>query len=801
MELSYFYMNYLPALWSVYNGSQSTLVRDNLPNISDKDILDGVTDLLLKSVWGAGWSSMFNTGLTSNVLRDSIRVQNEPSAIEKVGLFLKMQGVMTKMTYEDVSEKFKNWYADTFHKNAVQSVQDSISQADPTSQNVSVTFDVNTIKALKKVAELTANNALRWVYRSGGGSTGTISWDSVESLQNQCCAFLSAEGLITAGTKLYLQNFPQALTRDGSRVNIFKIVNKKNGRVIPAMKWIYPSIVGNPIEFDSVQLSISNLDTLTPIFDIRGFVSGESVGKTGNDGSLRRQSVLGYSDMNLSREPFSTETYTSGSTTYTIELFNSMTTSTHVYSNTEESVWSNPVPKELYSTNNFFYGMTDEEVMDVSNYELVTLVRNNVKYNSVVEHEVIYDPAVVTSLINETFDIVTAGYEQFAGTVQGRTLVLNPSTVGTLTGSDVLSGDLVDALPASVNAYPVDSSTTIGSVAIPISQAITNVDTYAEQIGASEGITVNPLVSDTGDYGMFTLYKMTTAELKALSNKLWSSDFVDNFHPFKNDPSEALISLMAYPIDIDASSISSVIVCGNLSCSPATGKIVNKLFQTKSLGYINIPEKFNNYLDYSPYTKVSAYLPFIGMVTLDPDEVIGSLLFLDYRVELLTGTCVATLRVKKGNMDAILYQFNGNMGVTLPLSASDFGRVYSNLIGGALAMGVGAMTGGVGGVALTTALQATNTAMNAKPNISKAGGMGGNSGMCGNMSAYVILDYVVPDVPDGYKTFKGKPTNKYLRVGSLNGFISLDSYYLDIPNLNEAEREELDGILKDGFII
>ena len=797
-------MNYLPALWSVYNGSQVSRIREDLP--SNQEILDGVGDLLFNALFGLGRQAV-NMSFGGGVVSSSINIHDDTHAKEKVALFLQTQGVLTSMALDDMSSKFKTWYNDTFKTNTTQAVKNAIESADPNAETISINIDPALWSAMAGVASLYANNAIESVIHSGGGSFGTLSWSDSAECKSDCTGEFRLHGLITNATECYNQSFPIAMERDGSMVNIFFIENKINGKIIPCMKNIYPSVVGEPILFDGFQLRLQE-DSGSVTFAVYANVNEESIGKQGNNMEFRR-STRTYGEVTLNPyivKPYNVMEIQDGSSTYTVQLFDSMVTNTQTYSSSEESIWSNVVA----GASDFYSGMTAEQKVDPASYSLKTMVRNNIRYNEVEDFPVIIDPNVAQSLIGDTYDAITSGNGATVTdrTGEGRTAVLSPTSIGILNGADVVTGDLVDALPTAINVYPADTVTeeTIGTISIPIADAIEAIDQANEASGASEGIALNPLVSDTGDYGLFTLYKMTHAQLKTLSSKLWSSSFVDNIHPFKNDPSEALISLMAYPIDIESAQSDSAVICGNLNCSPASGKIVSKLFQTKSLGSIKIPERFNNYMDYSPYTKISMYLPFIGFVKLDPDEVMGATLTLEYRVELLTGTCVATIKVVKGTLNAILYQFSGNMGVTLPLSASSFGRVYSNLIGSALSLG-GAIGGAIAtGGALTplVAGAVANVASNVeatKPDITKSGGMGGNSGMCGNMSAYVIIDYVVPDTPDGYNTFKGKPTNKYLEVGSLTGFVQLDSYHLDIPNITDDERVELDGLLTNGIIV
>lgn len=60
-------------------------------------------------------------------------------------------------------------------------------------------------------------------------------------------------------------------------------------------------------------------------------------------------------------------------------------------------------------------------------------------------------------------------------------------------------------------------------------------------------------------------------------------------------------------------------------------------------GRINIPNKYNNFLDYEPYTTVEIYIPFIGYVELPTDLVMGKQIDLAYDINIETGVANAIL--------------------------------------------------------------------------------------------------------------------------------------------------------------
>ena len=71
------------------------------------------------------------------------------------------------------------------------------------------------------------------------------------------------------------------------------------------------------------------------------------------------------------------------------------------------------------------------------------------------------------------------------------------------------------------------------------------------------------------------------------------------------------------------------IVLGYLD-SGVSALTVSEQFVNINCGSVDVKEYFNDARDYSPYTTVEAYLPFIGMVKLKTEDIIGSKVTINY---------------------------------------------------------------------------------------------------------------------------------------------------------------------------
>lgn len=801
MELSLFYNYFIPTTFSFFSAQGARIDYHDMP--TDQEWLDTLGINLLGNNYGVQFPGFNNkVGINNNLF--SFDVED----LARAKLFLDTVGIVAKSTAIEVGEQIKEFFkgftrstADTVSNAIVESMSNPVVEATPT---VAVNFTAEQKSTMKNLASLIASGALVITATVDGMSYGTdITWTDSLTLKNQLSSVFAEHGILLSGDSC-IDNIDAYVGNNMSKTKTFAgtINNLINGRVIP---WLAFTVADDNVE-------LSNL-----VFGIN-LSGGLNIGITTDPSSVdmyvtryqhRRGGITYGSDYKPGVSvdpPYQTETYVDPltSSTYTIYMFNNGSYgSLHLRPDTNVLLWDTSAA----FTDDFFSEMTQEQIEDVNNYVMDIYIENNHKISDVTTYPAVVDSNISSKLLLDEYDILSSGNsaDAISRALEAVTNVITTGAINAITSTR----DIANTLPASVNVYPVDTDTdtTITDTPLSIADALADIISRNNSNGASKGVSDSRLASATGDYGLFTLYKMTLAQLKQLASKLWSSDFITNFHPFKNDPSEALISLMAYPIDITADGSDSPIICGNYNCSPASGKKVNNLFQTHSMGSVQIPNKFNNFMDYTPYTKISLYLPFIGIVSLDPDEVMGSKITITYRTELLTGTCVASVRVEKGTLNATLYQYTGNMGLTLPLSASDFGRTYTSLmtsgIGAIAGLGGAIMSGNpaVGAIALGNVAQVASGAIQGKPDIKKSGGMSGNSGMCGNMCAYVIIDTVVPDVPQSFESLKGSPNNKYMSVRNLSGFVQLDSYHLTIPNMTDDEKKELDDILHNGFII
>ena len=298
---------------------------------------------------------------------------------------------------------------------------------------------------------------------------------------------------------------------------------------------------------------------------------------------------------------------------------------------------------------------------------------------------------------------------------------------------------------------------------------------------------------NTGDVsagiGVLTsTFKMTKERLIQLGQFLWGSNIFDKFSLVNNNPIENIISCKSIPINADG--VNQEIVLGNVTTGVNGEKISNN-FAKQNIGSIAINEHYHNFLDYAPYTNVILYLPYIGFKELDTTLVMNKTLKVIYTVDAITGGCLAQVYVN----NVRLYEFTGNVGIDIPITASNRAQVEA----GYIQAGVGATASALGG----NIGSAVTSLLNSATSQYHYSSTGNPSPMCvasTNRTCYVILDRPNYQNLKAFNHTRGRKCYLSKTIGTLNGFTVCDSN-IDLSGINatDTEKEEIVNILSTGF--
>lgn len=301
--------------------------------------------------------------------------------------------------------------------------------------------------------------------------------------------------------------------------------------------------------------------------------------------------------------------------------------------------------------------------------------------------------------------------------------------------------------------------------------------------------------NDTSDVSsgigvLTTTFKMTKDRLKQLGRFLWGSNIFDNFSLICNNPIENIISCKSIPLSLNGTT--QKIILGNVDTGVNGDKVSNN-FTKQNIGSIPIPEKYHNFLDYAPYTNVIIYLPYVGFKELDTNLVMGKTLSISYTVDIITGGCLC--QITSNNVK--LYEFNGNMGIDIPITASNRAQVEAGYISSGIGIASSVASGNIVGAAtslINSAESQYHYASTSSPNP-----------MCvasTNRTCYVILDRPTYQTLKSFNHTRGKKCYLTKTINTLKGYTICDEH-IDLSGIRatDSEKEELIKILSSGFFV
>lgn len=281
------------------------------------------------------------------------------------------------------------------------------------------------------------------------------------------------------------------------------------------------------------------------------------------------------------------------------------------------------------------------------------------------------------------------------------------------------------------------------------------------------------------------LYKITKANLTALSEYMLNDNFLTNIKKLYADPMDAIISLNTFPIN--ATGTAGVITTSGVSTGINAVQINNSIIDI-DCGTIAMKEYWGSFLDYE--TKISLFLPYVGIQAISTDDFMNDIIHVVYRVDLLSGGFVVFVKNSKG----IVHQTTGNMAYHMPVTSIDYSRMYSALITGAVGIAGNAVAGNADGV-ITGAL---STIQNFHPQIQMSGNFGGNTGICSNKKPYLIIERPVPNVPSNYSAIKGNTSNVTVTLGNCTGFTQISDMQIKYISATDAEKTQILNLLTTG---
>lgn len=340
-----------------------------------------------------------------------------------------------------------------------------------------------------------------------------------------------------------------------------------------------------------------------------------------------------------------------------------------------------------------------------------------------------------------------------------------------------------------------------------------------------------PTLSAVGS-GFATLFTPSKIQLRNLADIMWNSNIFTALQNLVENITNMFTGLSIVPFNVTAGSTVEVTWLG-LPITELYLTLAAQQYYDIDMGAINLANDDRIFtsgsaLDYSPFSKLGIYLPFIGFQELDIDECRGTVMHLHYKVDILSGTCVAMIALD-GNE---IYQYTGNCLTQIPITNESLESLISDAVQVGIAISnTNAATGAVSaaesewGAANTEgeiktanthlsqahsnlatsrghlASATANAAMGIKPNIKKSGAVSAAASLLSIRQPYLFLTTPRQSLPAELQKFEGFPSNITDKLGNFEGFTVVESIRLNDLVATTPEVAEIYDLLKKGVII
>lgn len=284
---------------------------------------------------------------------------------------------------------------------------------------------------------------------------------------------------------------------------------------------------------------------------------------------------------------------------------------------------------------------------------------------------------------------------------------------------------------------------------------------------------------------------MNATLLYELGKEIWSNNTLKDILNITGNAIDAIIALKILYYDLEVGNNVKIII-GNVE-TILTADLYVKHIARIDCGTLNVPNYYNNFLDYEPYTTINIYLPYIGIKKLNTNDIINASINVIYYINVLDGSCTANIfiskKYSKSNVQALLYQFNGNCDISIPISASNNNNVIN------------------GFMSTITGIYNTNPSQTIKGfidmhdiDIQRSGNIASSNGMYGSNIPYLIITRYDIKKPTSFNHNIGQTLEQTATLSNLKGFTIVQELLISNFTGTENEYNELITLLQQGVV-
>lgn len=292
-------------------------------------------------------------------------------------------------------------------------------------------------------------------------------------------------------------------------------------------------------------------------------------------------------------------------------------------------------------------------------------------------------------------------------------------------GSEIINADIIDLTHARLTLSSVHENLTITAHA-----------TQQEE-------PVDP----TSELAFVNVYNPTQKQLVDAANALFM-----NFSTGQVvDTSKYIVAIHKVFVPVSTGEALQPIKFGSYN-TQVNSKVVNLRTARVSCGKVTVPELHHNALDYSPYTTVRIWLPFLGFFDLSIDELSNKEVELTYTIDLVNGKALAEI----SNDDGVIYRFVGTAYEREPYHTESLNNVSTVYINGAYNMA--------------------------------------------DYTPYLLVERPINLTPSN-NDLEGLPTYKEVTIGDMTGYVKCRKVFAKDMIATEAEKNEIEALLCGGVLV
>lgn len=254
-------------------------------------------------------------------------------------------------------------------------------------------------------------------------------------------------------------------------------------------------------------------------------------------------------------------------------------------------------------------------------------------------------------------------------------------------------------------------------------------------------------VEPTEELPFVNIYNPTQAQLVNAANALFmnfDTGQVVNISPY-------IVSIHKVFVPVSTDEEFQPIKFGKYN-TQVNSKVVNKKVSRVSCGKVTVPELYHNALDYSPFTTVRIWLPFLGFYDLSIDEISNKEIELTYAIDLVNGKALAEI----SNDDGVIYRFVGTAYAQEPYHTESLNNMSTAYINGAYNMA--------------------------------------------DFTPYLLIERPINLTPSN-NDLEGLPTYKVVTIGDMKGYLRCRKVFATDMIATEAEKNEIEALLRDGVLV